>query len=568
MSFIIALAAGCRSSDPVDETGETGGETGDAVLPDAPFLALSFNPIKQFDFVWAATTHATYYELFERADAGADSILLATDLTTEALTVTMPLHLRAGARYELQACNSAGCTASEAVQVDSMAEAVGYFKPSSPALASRFGSTIALSGDGTTLVVGAPLESSAATGIDGDQTDGSASAAGAVYVFVRDAENQWSQQAYVKASNTDANDGFGSALALSGDGSVLAVGTAYEDSAATGTDGDPSDNSAPASGAVYVFERDESGSWTQRSYVKASNTDANDGFGVSVALADDGQTLAVGASDEASGGTGVDADPSDDSAGGSGAVYVFHRDPTDGWIQQAYIKASNAEGADFFGRSVALSADGSVLAAGADGESSNATGVGGDESDNSDPGAGAAYVFRRAGTSWSQEAYVKSEYGNNEHLGTWLGLSDAGDMLLISSFDREVIVVEHRPSGWGWASYFSGDQAAISGDGTVLAVGRPWESSNATGIGGDPTDDSVPESGAVDVFVWESEMWMPRGYVKAPNTDAGDHFGTSVALSGTGTTLAVGAPDEASIAVGIGGDQGSNLFSTGAVYLY
>ena len=85
--------------------------------------------------------------------------------------------------------------------------------------------------------------------MNGDQADNSASNAGAVYVFVRSGST-WTQQAYLKASNTDANDFFGYSVALSGD--TLAVGAYREDSAATVVNGDEADNSASEAGAVYV----------------------------------------------------------------------------------------------------------------------------------------------------------------------------------------------------------------------------------------------------------------------------------------------------------------------------
>jgi hypothetical protein len=86
--------------------------------------------------------------------------------------------------------------------------------------------------------------------VGGDQADNTAGVAGAVYVFVRSGPI-WSQQAYVKASNTDANDQFGITVALSGD--TLAVGARFEDSAATGVGGDQADNTAPNAGAIYVY---------------------------------------------------------------------------------------------------------------------------------------------------------------------------------------------------------------------------------------------------------------------------------------------------------------------------
>jgi hypothetical protein len=115
-----------------------------------------------------------------------------------------------------------------------------------------FGTSVALSGDGNTLAVGAVLEDSSATGIGGNQADDSVFEPGAVYVFARSAD-AWSQQAYVKASNTGANDKFGTSVALSGDGNTLAVGAYYEESSATGIGGNQADNSAVAAGAVYLY---------------------------------------------------------------------------------------------------------------------------------------------------------------------------------------------------------------------------------------------------------------------------------------------------------------------------
>ena len=154
------------------------------------------------------------------------------------------------------------------------------------------------------------------------------------------------QQAYLKASNTDANDLLGYSVALSGD--TLVVGAPQESSNATGVNGNQANNSAANSGAVYVFTR--SGDvWTQQAYLKASNTDANDQFGVSVAIS--GDTLAVGAQFEDSNGS-----QADNSAQDSGAVYVFTRSGGV-WTQQAYLKGNNTEAGDQFGVSVAISGD-------------------------------------------------------------------------------------------------------------------------------------------------------------------------------------------------------------------
>ena len=129
-----------------------------------------------------------------------------------------------------------------------------YIKASNTGSGDVFGSRLALSGDGNVLVVGAQLEDSASQGIDGFQDDDSALEAGAVYLFTRTGDT-WAQEAYVKGSNTEIFDEFGSSVSISADGSVFAVGAYYEDSAATRIGGDQNDNSMLEAGAVYLFSR-------------------------------------------------------------------------------------------------------------------------------------------------------------------------------------------------------------------------------------------------------------------------------------------------------------------------
>jgi hypothetical protein len=183
-----------------------------------------------------------------------------------------------------------------------------------------------------------------------------------VYVYRFDGED-WKQQAYVKASNTEAADYFGNTTALSEDGNTLAVGAREEDSNAIGINGDQNDNSATDSGAVYLFQF-EGTIWLQQAYIKASNTGVNDGFGDAVAVSVDGNTLAIGTEAESSNATGINGDENDDSAPDAGAAYVFRFDGID-WNQQAYVKSSNTQEGNNFGIGIAMSGDGSTLATGA-----------------------------------------------------------------------------------------------------------------------------------------------------------------------------------------------------------
>ncbi|WP_413398016.1 histidine kinase [Microbulbifer sp. 2304DJ12-6] len=403
-----------------------------------------------------------------------------------------------------------------------------YVKASNTNEADSFGYSVSLSKDGSNLAVGAPSEDSNATGIDGDQDNNDAVNSGAAYVFVRTGTT-WTQQTYVKASNTDGDDRFGMTVNLSGDGNTLAVGAAYENSDATGIDGDQANNDLFDSGAVYVFSR-TGATWAQQAYLKASNTDELGRFGRSISLSDDGNTLAVGAYGDNSDAVGIDGDQSNYSAFFSGAVYVFSRTGAS-WAQQTYIKASNTDENDLFGRWVSLSGDGNTLAVGAPREGSNAIGIDGDQANNDLAESGAVYVFVRTGIAWAQQAYVKASNTNEADI-------------------------------FGWS-------VSLSGDGNALAVGAPDESSNAKGIDGDRSNNAAIGSGAVYVFVRTGTTWAQQSYVKASNTDGHDSFGGTISLSRDGNTLAIGAQFENSNATGINGDQTNNdALGSGAVFIY
>lgn len=399
-----------------------------------------------------------------------------------------------------------------------------YIKASNTEAGDAFGTSLSLSADGNTLAVGAVSEDSNAIGITGAQSDNSASASGAVYVYVR-SNNNWIQQAYIKASNTGAGDFFGNAVSLSADGTTLAVGAILED----GNGSSETDNSASNAGAVYVYVRSNN-NWAQQAYLKASNADAGDWFGHAISLSANGNILAASASYESSSATGVNGGLGDNSAADSGAVYVFERNVSS-WTQQAYVKASNTQSMDRFGNSLDLDDTGTTLAVAAYQEDSNAFGVDGDQSNNAASNAGAVYVFRYENNSWAQQAYIKA---SNTQADDWFGAA-----------------------------------VALSGDGQWLAVDAILEDSNTLGVGGDENNDNATNSGAVYVFGYDGSAWNQQRYIKALNSGAGDGFGASLALSVDGTTVAVGATAEDGAAATVNGfpfnDDATN---SGAVYLY
>ncbi|MFZ5722399.1 MAG: beta strand repeat-containing protein [Pseudomonadota bacterium] len=500
--------------------------------PAAPTLLLGTAARPQeLVLAWNPVVGASWYRLYKSTDNGSNYSQIGGDIADTRYAETVSVHLQGWttALYRLEACNAFGCSTSPAITTSlRMLQAIGYFKAGNSDAADAFGTATALSADGRTLAVGAPCESSGSS----LPSDNSVGCAGAVYIFRRDDDRNWSQTAYVKASNPDNNDLFGRAIALSADGNTLAVGALGEASNATGIDGDQTDDSLLFAGAVYVFAR-SGDTWPQQAYLKASNTEAQDFFGGALALSADGDTLAVGAAGEGSSATGIDGDQTDNAALFAGAVYVFTRSSTV-WSQQAYIKAGSTSEQDLFGAALALSGDGDTLAVGSFGDDSAATGIDGDPADNvAGAGSGAVWMYGRSSGTWSPQAYIKA------------ASTDSNDQF--------------------------GTAVALSADGTRLAVGSPGEDSDATGIGGDATDNDASSAGAAYLFVRNAGVWSQQTYLKASNTGSGDQFGTTIALGSNGDVLAVGALNETGGGKGIGNtdDQENNSTTgAGAVYVF
>jgi len=495
---------------------------------------------------------------------------------------------------------------------------VAYIKASNTEMGDHFGNGgtleghgVALSGDGNTLAVGAPYESSGAKGINGNQNDNSVYSAGVVYVFVR-RNNTWTQQAYIKASNPGQSDKFGFVVSLSQDGNTLAVSAPGEASAAKGVNGDQNDNSIPQAGAAYVFVRTGT-TWSQQAYVKASNTGEagaadqfsdGDRFGFSISLSADGNTLAVGAIAEDSGAKGINGDQNDNSQPGSGAVYVFTRTGA-AWSQQAYVKASNTDAADLFGYSVGLSADGNTLAVSAYDEDGSAREINGVQ-DKARRGAGAIYVFTRTGAAWSHQAYLKAANAENgDSLGYAIAISQDGNTIAGGAADEDcmtpgivagaarvcdndqpmdnssgaVYVFVRDGAAWSQQAFIKssnpgkvdwfGSRLTLSGGGNTLAVGAQVEDGGSKGINGKQDNESAEDAGAVYFFTRTGTTWTQTAYVKASNAEAYDEFGSAMALSKDGKLMAVGARGEGSAAKGINGNQNDNSApGAGAVYVF
>jgi len=279
--------------------------------------------------------------------------------------------------------------------------------PASDAAAGdEFGFSVAINGD--TAVVGALKDDDHGTN------------SGSAYVFVRDAEAVWTQQAKLLAADGAAGDQFGVSVAISGDTAIVG---------ATGADGNVDD-----SGATYVFVRDARGAWTQQTKLLASDGAVFDNFGVSVAI--NGDTAVIGAPEN------DNACPSFSPDCNMGSAYVFVRDASRAWSQQAELLASDGAANDAFGSAVAIDGDTAVIGAIFNHGLTFDT--------------GSAYVFVRdaAGVWTQQDKLLDSDGQPNDLFGSSVALS--GGMAVVGArFDDDL------GSASGSACVFARDLAGV-----------------------------------------------------------------------------------------------------------
>ncbi len=360
-----------------------------------------------------------------------------------------------------------------------------------------FGYSVALSAEGSTALVGSPAENGNV---------------GGVWVFTRSGAS-WSKQGPKLTGTEEIGRGsFGLSLALSSDGSTALIG------------GDNDNTSEPAEdrlGAAWVFTRSGT-TWTQQGPKLTGNgavpSCCGGGFGVSVALSADGNTALVG-----------DAD--DD--GNLGAAWVFTRSGTT-WTEQAEFTGSEmVGGASYFGDRVALSSDGNTAL------------IGGD-TDNDD--LGAAWVFTRSGTKWTQQGPKLTGAGEsgNGFFGSGVALSAEGNTALITGYGQ------NEGIGAAWTFTRSGTSWGEVGEDLTATEANPRRdfgfsvalSSTAETalVGGPYTDD---DAGGGWLFARAGSTWTQEGERLIGKETCGIELaGWSVALSAAGNTALIGAPED------------------------
>jgi hypothetical protein len=330
------------------------------------------------------------------------------------------------------------------------------------------------------------------------EADDGASDAGAVYVYRR--SDLKAPPHYIKAPNAGEGDLFGFALSISGD--WLAVGAPAQDG---GDPDDSADTSAPMSGAVYLYRYDaERNEFVFRQYVKAPRIHTEDAFGTAVSI--EGDLLAVGATLEDGGGTGVDADIDDRSSKNEGAVYTFVRNG-EHWDFDSYLKAGQADLGAAFGATVRLH-EGQILV----GEPFGFRCPGGERVFL----LGVVYVIERKNGEWVETQCL-------------------------------------NPPGRDQGSSLFGYSIATYRD--QLVVGAVWEPS------------PKQPGGAFAFLRNEDGIWEERASLSAPNADGLDAFGTSVGVNSR--MFAIGASGESGAQSGADADLTNNdAPKSGAAYLF
>jgi len=377
-----------------------------------------------------------------------------------------------------------------------------------------FGTAVDIAKDGDFVIVGAQLED----GGSGDPTN----AAGAAYIFTKSGSS-WSQQAKLTASDVGASDQFAISVAINSDGTYAVMGSHFED----GGSGDP----LSGAGAAYIFTRSGS-TWTQQAKLSTSDAAAGDNFGITASMNNDGTYVAIGSI-------------ADESY--TGAVYIFTRSGST-WSQQAKLTGSDAQTGDLF-RSTSFNSDTSYIICGAEGEDTN----GGN--------AGAAYVFTRSGSSWSeQQKIMPSDAAAGDLFGYSVAINADGNTAIVGARmdnTRTGAAYIFTRSGSTWteqAKLTASDAAQQDRFGTFVDLS---DNGDYAFVG------SELDAGGGTTYVFERSgtSWSQIKQLQASDREQGDALGNAIAVNNIGNIIIAGAKGE-------DGGSGNPASGEGAAYIY
>ncbi len=335
---------------------------------------------------------------------------------------------------------------------------------------------------------------------------------GSAYIFYYNGTS-WSEQAKLGASDGAAGDYFGYSVSISGDYAVVG---AYAD-----------DDNGGMSGSAYIFKRSGT-SWSQQAKLLASDGAELDWFGWSVSLS--GAYAIVGAHWD------------DDNGTDSGSAYIFERSGTS-WSQQAKLTASDGAAIDLFGRSVSISGDYAIV------------GVNGD--DDNGGGSGSAYIFRRSGTSWSQQAKLLAADGASGEAFGW-SVSVSGDYAIVGAVgDGSAYIFKRSGTSWSQQAKLLAADGASFVDQFGISVSI---SSDYAIVGAYYDDDNGSDSGSAYIFKRDGLSWSQQAKLLAADGSAVDYFGWSVSISGDYAIVGASLDDDAC--------PGDIYCDSGSAYMY
>lgn len=423
------------------------------------------------------------------------------DASKPSVTVDLPPYY-IGGTYEIDAIATEGSQTLEKAATLTVTGTSPPINEQAKLIASdgdafeEFGSSVAISGDGSTAIVG----SRRATDSDGVDT-------GAAYLFSRSG-GSWQEEQKILADDGEKGAHFGGAVAMSDDGSTALVGARYDSGSELGN-----------SGSTYVFTR-SNGSWQQQDHLFLTGDEEEENFGNSVALTGDGTTAIIGAIRK-------DSD--------AGAAYVYSL--TDGsWSSEDKLAASDGEQFDLFGSAVAISDDGSTAVVGARRHDTA-------DGDN----AGSAYVFSKTSGSWQEETELRaSDAGQEDQFGTSIAMSDDGSLALVGADGNgpnnpgAAYLFSNATGSWQEEKQFVSDDGdttdefgsavALSNDGNIVLVGAS---------GDVPVESTV--SGSTFVFTKADGNWQQETMLYDDTGDSGNNFGDTVSMTDAGGTAIIGA---------------------------
>lgn len=322
--------------------------------------------------------------------------------------------------------------------------------------------------------------------------------------------NIYTQDAKLLASDGAASDWFGYSVAMSNNGEYTAV-CAYGD-----------DVNGSNSGSAYIFFNDGN-SWTEQTKISPANGVASQSFGFSLALSENGNYLICGARNPTS----------------NGSAYIYKRTGTN-WNLEQEVFASDGLPNDCFGEAVAIDDAGETIVISSPNRDDNGT------------NSGAAYIFSRSGTTWTQtKKLLPSDGASEDQFGLWtIGMSGDGNYTIIGSHrndddgENSGSAYIFFKDGGNWTEEVKLTASNAEADDQFGFSCSLDEDGNYAVIGARFGNGNVVNSGAVYAFARSGTTWNETAIISASDAATFDSFGQALDINSSGNRIIVGAPDE------------------------